>query len=291
MEIRQMLYFKALAEELNLFKASEKCYITQQALSKSMRILEAEMQTEIFYRDHGKLKLTTFGMSMLQEVSELLSHYEQMMETLENHARQEKGVIKIAFSVAVIQGKLEDYLNSYDSNIRLDLIELPDVFCEQYVLDEKCDLGFAIGVPNHEHFFDYTLFKHNKLCAMMKKDHPYADRKTLTLNEVSKYPLIMKNQTYKSYEFLTSLAKKEKLNLKIQTKSLNTMFQDLLKQSKDSIAIGTTYLIKENMDYVCVPFEEEELNWDIYIITKKGHYLSDKAKKLIDSLLKIAEEL
>ena len=106
MEIRQMLYFKALAEELNLFKASEKCYITQQALSKSMRILEAEMQTEIFYRDHGKLKLTTFGMSMLQEVSELLSHYEQMMETLENHARQEKGVIKIAFSVAVIQGKL-----------------------------------------------------------------------------------------------------------------------------------------------------------------------------------------
>lgn len=287
MEIRQMQYFKILAEELNLFKASEKCFITQQALSKSIRNLESEMQTDLFYRDHGKLKLTSLGKSMYHEITSFLEHYDKMTETLHNYARQENGIIKIAFSVAVIQGKLESILNHHPFDFELDFIELPDVFCEQYVYDEKCDLGFAIGIPQNEKAFNYTLFKKNQLCAMIKKDHPYAHKTSITLKEASLYPLIMKNQTYKSYEFITDLATKQKLNLNIQTKSLNTMFQELLLESKDAIAIGTTYLIKEPSNYLYLPFEETELNWDIYLITKKGHYISDNVLQLIDYLNKI----
>ena len=70
------------------------------------------------------------------------------------------------------------------------------------------------------------------------------------------------------------------------------MFQQLLNESKDSIAIGTTYLINDSSSsYVCIPFVEPELNCDIYIITKKGHYLSDKALKLIDDLIVFGQTL
>ena len=291
MEIRQIYYFIVLAQELSLSKAAERCFVTQQAVSKSIRCLEDELNANLFYRDHGKLKLTSFGHSAYPLLHKLYQNYESTQEILHYRSQQEEGLIKIAFSIAVISGKLEDYLNHYP-NLTLQLTELPDVFCEQYVNDDKCDIGFSIGIPNDDIQFNYQLFKKNKLCAMMKPNHPLASKQSVTLKEVSRYALIMKNETYKSYEFIHDLARKQQLSLTIQTRSLNTMFQQLLNESKDSIAIGTTYLINDSSSsYVCIPFVEPELNWDIYIITKKGHYLSDKALKLIDDLIVFGQTL
>ena len=46
MELRQMIYFKELSECLNLPAAARALYITPQALSKSMRVLAREFDTE-----------------------------------------------------------------------------------------------------------------------------------------------------------------------------------------------------------------------------------------------------
>ena len=78
MELRQMIYFKELSECLNLPAAARALYITPQALSKSMRVLAREFDTEIFYRDQGKLRLTTFGQALLSEVTVLLSQINAM---------------------------------------------------------------------------------------------------------------------------------------------------------------------------------------------------------------------
>ncbi len=290
MEIRQIYYFIVLAQELCLSNAAERCFVTQQAVSKSIRSLESVLNAKLFYRDHGKLKLTSFGQSAYPLLEKLYTNYESTKQILLYRSQQEEGLIKIAFSIAVVSGKLEQYLNNYPF-VKIQLTELPDVFCEQYVNDHKCDIGFSIGIPNNEINFTYQLFKKNQLCAMMKPDHPLALNKTVTLDQVSKYPLIMKNETYKSYEYIYDLATRRNLTLDIQTRSLNIMFQKLLIESNDSIAIGTTYLIENNSNYVCVPFEEKELNWDIYIITKKGHYLSDKAITLIDDLIDFGKTL
>ena len=65
MELRQMIYFKELSECLNLPAAARALYITPQALSKSMRVLAREFDTEIFYRDQGKLNAFAFDIGCI----------------------------------------------------------------------------------------------------------------------------------------------------------------------------------------------------------------------------------
>ena len=290
MEIRQIYYFIVLAQELSLSKAAERCFVTQQAVSKSIRSLEDELNAKLFYRDHGKLKLTSFGKSAYPLLEKLYSNYESTKQILQYRSQQEEGLIKIAFSAGVVSGKLEKFFNNYP-NLVFQFIELPDVFCDMYVSNNKCDIGFSIGIPEDEIKYNFWLLKRNQLCATMDPNHPLATNKTVTLDQVSQYSLIMKNETYKSYDPIINLAAKRNLSLDIQTKSLTTIVYKQLEQSKNSIAIGTTYLTETVTDYVCIPFQEPELNWDIYIITKKGHYLSDKAITLINDLIDFGKTL
>lgn len=289
MELRQMIYFKELAEQLNLNVAASNLYITPQALSKSMRSLAEEFQIEIFYRDHGKLCLTDFGESMYSEVTALLQEIHKTTESLKNKASQERGTIQIAYSIGVYRDKIESFFQNYQElhpELTLDLIELPDLFTEQYVNEEKCDFGFSIGIPENDENFEYVLLEHHQLCAIVKKEHPLANNTTITLKECSPYLLITKNKTFKSYEIMYHCANRQGLKLNTKSLTLNVMFQNQLNQETNGIGIGTTYLIPDKKTtFAYIPFSDTELKWDIYLIIKKGHYLSKAAHSMINDLL------
>ena len=61
MEFRQLQHFLVVAQELNFSKAAQKSYITQQALSKSIKILEKELGVPLFERLPRGLALTEYG--------------------------------------------------------------------------------------------------------------------------------------------------------------------------------------------------------------------------------------
>ena len=51
MEMHQVRYFLALAEELNFTRASERCNVTQPSLSRAIKLLEEELGGPLFHRE------------------------------------------------------------------------------------------------------------------------------------------------------------------------------------------------------------------------------------------------
>ena len=61
MDIRQLHYFLVLCEEMNYTRASQRLFLSRQALRQSITALEAELCGPLFVSAHHKLSLTERG--------------------------------------------------------------------------------------------------------------------------------------------------------------------------------------------------------------------------------------
>ena len=289
MELRQMIYFKELSECLNLPAAARALYITPQALSKSMRVLAREFDTEIFYRDQGKLRLTTIGQALLSEVTVLLSQINAMEDRLKNIASQENNHLRVACSHGILQGHFNSVFTAFKAQhpeIEIEFLELPDVFAEQMVEQEDCDLGLSINLPNKPELFETTVLQHYQLCAVVHPAHPLACQKTTTLKQCSQYPLITKNRIFKIWQAVEQCALRQQLHLSYALSSPNEIAWKELVLSNQGVGIGTTYYRRDDQpdELPVIPFTEKELTWDICLIRRRDHYCSHSVSLLIEAL-------
>lgn len=67
MQIRQLEYFVAVAEQLNFTKAAKQFYISQTAVTLQIKALEEELGVVLFYRTNRKVELTPAGKTFLDE--------------------------------------------------------------------------------------------------------------------------------------------------------------------------------------------------------------------------------
>ncbi|MBL8469047.1 LysR family transcriptional regulator, partial [Methyloversatilis discipulorum] len=73
MDLRQMRYFLAVAEERNFGRAAERLHMAQPPLTRQIRALEEELDTVLFVRTPRGVDLTDAGLALLEEVPNLLS--------------------------------------------------------------------------------------------------------------------------------------------------------------------------------------------------------------------------
>ncbi len=77
MDIRELRYFLAVADEQNITKAAERLYISQPSLSKQMSNLEEEIGAPLFIRGGRKITLTDSGMLLKKRAEELMDLYDK----------------------------------------------------------------------------------------------------------------------------------------------------------------------------------------------------------------------
>ena len=98
MNTTQLQYFLVLSQTLNYSTASQRLYVTQPTLSRSIMALEDEIGAKLFFRESGNVTLTPAGQLLSQELEPLSLRYAGMLRRVKNLGSGLAGEIHIALS-------------------------------------------------------------------------------------------------------------------------------------------------------------------------------------------------
>ena len=73
MELRQLEYIVAIADQGNITKAAESLFITQSGLNQQLIKLEQELGIQLFYRDKHHLQMTAAGKVYVENAREIMN--------------------------------------------------------------------------------------------------------------------------------------------------------------------------------------------------------------------------
>lgn len=99
MELKQLEYFVAAADELNFTRAARRLHVVQSAISTSVRQLEAELGTALFERTTRRMHLTPAGTDLLERARAILGLVDEARAAA-SPSRELRGAV----SLGVIQG-------------------------------------------------------------------------------------------------------------------------------------------------------------------------------------------
>ncbi|WP_432253260.1 LysR family transcriptional regulator [Streptomyces sp. HNM1019] len=113
LELRQLNYFLAVAEDLNVTAAARRLRMAQPALSQAVHKMERQLGTPLFDRAGGRLRLTAAGRLLFPEARALIERAREITELTSRAGGPQRTVLRIGAIASAVSGLLPDVLPGF----------------------------------------------------------------------------------------------------------------------------------------------------------------------------------
>lgn len=300
MNITQIKYVLCVAGSSSIREAASKLFVSQPALSLSIRELEEELGVLLFDRNNKGIVLTDEGREFVSYAKRAVNQYEILEERYFSKDRD-----KERFSVST---------QHYNFAIRAFCAMLkfrnPKRFSfsihetkTEAVLEEVRNLKSEVGIVSfsgsseelmkklfREYQLEFVPLMSRDTYVYFWKDHPFAKRREISIDELKDYPCISFDQDSDSNYYLTEEAMADYDFTKMIKSDDRATTMELIAELK-GYSIGSGMLSGEDAilkGLVSVKLKEEDPLMIGYI-TRKGSELSECGRQYVAELMKYKE--
>ncbi|TFI43011.1 LysR family transcriptional regulator [Rhodococcus sp. 1R11] len=193
MELRQLEYFVAVAEEANFTRAAARVHISQSGVSAQIRALERELGAELIDRSGGTATLTTAGQAALTQARATLAAAGSVKQSVDDVTGLLRGSLSIGMVTACTVPQLFDALARFHSVHPGVELALREGNSDQLVADVRSGeldlalVGVAARAPGG---LESMVVIDERIVAAVPTKHPLAAQKDATLADVCAHPII-----------------------------------------------------------------------------------------------------
>lgn len=201
-DLRQARALLAVAEDLHFGRAAAKLFMTQPALSRTIRALEGAVGVSLFERTTRRVRLTPAGEAFAAECRLALGHLGRAMAAAKGAAEGEAGRLKVGYMDFAINGRLPQLLQAFRAahpGVAVDLDYLPTQLQHAALLEGRIDAGFVIGEPASPQVLS-LLVDQDDYVALLPESHALARRERVRVSELAAEPFVVgSEETFSSF--------------------------------------------------------------------------------------------
>ena len=194
MELQQLRYAVAIAEEQSFTRAAERCFVVQSALSRQIKSLESELGVRLFARTSRKVEVTPAGEAFVKQARLCLQAAERAKASAAAAHGQIRGSLTIgviptvtAVNIAAVLGAFRRSYPEVGVHVRTGG---SDEFLRRIAAGEL-DVGFlglAEGVAPRG--VQMRELSRERLVAVLSNGHRLAGRRRLCLKDLAGEPFV-----------------------------------------------------------------------------------------------------
>ena len=291
MDINYELYkvFYHVANTLSFSEASKQLFISQSAVSQSIKVLEKKLNQPLFIRSTKRVQLTPEGEILLKHIEPAMNLIRQGENQLLEANTLNGGQLRIGASDTICRYYLVPYLKDFHRrypNVHIKVTNQTSIACAKLL--ESGQVDFAItnypnsGLSNTQ---NVRIIREFRDVFVANDEYKELRVKTDSLKDLKQFPILMLDRKSTTSEFLHSMFQRHQLDLVPEIElSSNDLLIDLARIGL-GVAFVPDYCIPDNeRSLFKVQIEEELPTRQIVVASNDSLPISQAAKQFMEML-------
>lgn len=286
MDIRQLRYFLAIAEEQNITKAAEKLHIAQPPLSQQLKLLEEELGVRLIERSTRKIQLTDTGKKLRNRAEQIIKLMETTVRELKDINAGIQGTLSIgsvpSSGAALLPERIRSFYEKYP-NIDFQIWDGDTLRILDLLSNGIIEIGI-IRAPFNSEVFESICLSKEPMIAVSNNLHWPQEQEYIKITDLVNKPLIIDRR------FEAGIVKacyQENFEPKIICRGDDVRSILLWASTGIGIAIvpktAIGLFLNTNLNYKEIRLESIETQ--TAVIWMKGRYLSSVARHFLETFL------
>ncbi len=216
--------FYMVAKTGSLTRAAEELFISQPAVSQSIKTIENQLGVSLFSRTHKGMELSTAGKAIYNQVAEALTLLDDAEGKLTLLNTKATGTIRIGATDSIFYYILADKIAEYNEKypeVKLELISSTSPYTLSQVKEGKCDVGF-VNLPIDERDIKFCgMVSHLSDVFVAGRKYEYLKGRKVLLKELEDMPLLMIEENTIARKSLAAFTNTVGITLKPEVEAAN----------------------------------------------------------------------
>ena len=283
--------FIEVATNLSFSRASEVLFISQPAISKHIKALEIFYKTTLFERKGNAILLSQGGtllLKRLKEAKKIQNELEFEMSVLKDRLKA-KGQLKLGASTTVALYIIPKILSAFHQKypeVKISLLNRNTDTIVKALTDQDIDIGIVEGKKKNSSI-QYLPFATDEVIAVCSAKSPIAKKRSLTIQEIKNYPVVLREQgsgtlTALKYNLEKNGVKLSELNVNVRLAGTEAL-KNFLREDNCLGFLPKGSVLKElrDGDLVTVKIENFQIIRNFFFIQRHGTQNNELSKAFI----------